>query len=41
MVGGFLGRKGSGEPVVKVILQGLQQVMTGAQVLRWVRQHPG
>ena len=39
MVGGFLGRKGDGEPGVKTIWQGLQQVMSGAQVLRWTRQN--
>ena len=40
IVGGFLGRKGNGEPGVKVVCQGLQQVMNGSQVLRWARQHP-
>lgn len=40
MVGGFLGRKGDGEPGVKVVWQGLQKVMNGAQVLRWARRHP-
>ena len=39
LVGGFLGRKGDGEPGVKTIWQGLQQVMSGAQVLRWTRQN--
>ena len=36
-LGGFLGRKGDGEPGVKTIWQGLQQVMTAAQTLRALR----
>ncbi len=39
MLGGFLGRKGDGEPGVKTIWQGLQQVTTFAQGLRWARQN--
>lgn len=39
MLGGFLGRKGDGEPGVKTIWQGLQQVTTFAQSLRWAREN--
>ena len=38
MLGGFLGRKGDGEPGVKTIWQGLQRVADFAQGLRWARQ---
>ncbi|MHA6881902.1 IS4 family transposase [Ralstonia pseudosolanacearum] len=36
-VGGFLARKGDGEPGAKTIWEGLQQVMTAAQTLRALR----
>ncbi len=39
MVGGFLGRKGDGEPGVKTIWQGLQRVMDCAQGIRWTREN--
>ncbi len=39
MLGGFLGRKGDGEPGVKTIWQGLQQVTTFVQGLRWAREN--
>ncbi len=39
MLGGFLDRKGDGEPGVKTIWQGLQQVTTFAQGLRWAREN--
>ena len=37
MLGGFLGRKGDGEPGVKTLWQGLQRVADFAQGLRWAR----
>lgn len=37
MLGGFLGRKGDGEPGVKTIWQGLQRVTDFAHGLRWAR----
>lgn len=39
MVGGFLGRKGDGEPGAKTIWQGLQRVMDCAQGIRWTREN--
>jgi hypothetical protein len=39
MVGGFLGRKGDGEPGVKTIWEGLQRVMDVAVGLRWAREN--
>ena len=39
MLGGFLGRKGDGEPGVKTIWQGLQRVADFAQGLRWAREN--
>ncbi len=39
MVGGFLGRKGDGEPGVKTIWQGLQRVVDCAQGIRWTREN--
>lgn len=41
MLGGFLGRKGDGEPGVKTLWQGLQRVADFAQGLRWARESPG
>ena len=41
MLGGFLGRKGDGEPGVKTIWQGLQRVADFAQGLRWTRESSG
>ncbi len=35
--GGFLGRKGDGEPGAKTIWQGLERVMTAAETLRGLR----
>ncbi len=37
-LGGFLARKGDGEPGAKTIWEGLQQVMTAAQTLRALRR---
>jgi hypothetical protein len=37
-LGGFLGRKGDGEPSVKTLLQGLQRVMDFALGLRFARE---
>jgi hypothetical protein len=37
-IGGFLGRKGDGEPGVKTIWRGLDQVMTAAQTLQALRE---
>lgn len=39
MLGGFLGRKGDGEPGVKTIWQGLQRVADFAQGLRWAKEN--
>jgi hypothetical protein len=39
MVGGFLGRKGDGEPGVKTLWQGLQRVMDCAHGIRWTREN--
>jgi hypothetical protein len=39
MLGGFLGRKGDGEPGVKTLWQGLQRVTDFAQGLRWARDN--
>lgn len=41
MLGGFLARKGDGEPGVKTIWQGLQRVADFAQGLRWARESSG
>ncbi len=38
MLGGFLGRKGDGEPGVKTIWQGLQRIADAVQMLRWTRE---
>lgn len=38
MLGGFLARKGDGEPEVKTIWQGLQRVMDFVTGLRYVRE---
>ncbi|WP_281369989.1 IS4 family transposase, partial [Paraburkholderia humisilvae] len=38
MPGGFLARKGDGEPGVKTIWQGLQRVMDFAAGLRFARE---
>ncbi|SEI28572.1 Transposase Tn5 dimerisation domain-containing protein, partial [Paraburkholderia hospita] len=38
MLGGFLARKGDGEPGVKTIWQGLQRVMDFAAGLRYARE---
>ena len=38
MLGGFLARKGDGEPGVKTIWQGLQRVMDFATGLRFARE---
>lgn len=40
-VGGFLGRKSDGEPGVKTIWRGLDQVMTAAETLRALREGLG
>ena len=37
-LGGFLGRKNDGEPGVKTIWRGLDQVMTAAQTLKALRE---
>lgn len=37
-LGGFLARKGDGEPGAKTIWEGLQQVMTAAETLRALRR---
>jgi hypothetical protein len=37
-LGGFLGRKSDGEPGVKTIWRGLDQVMTAAQTLKALRE---
>jgi hypothetical protein len=37
-LGGFLGRKGDGEPGAKAIWQGLQRVMDGAATLQFTRE---
>jgi len=37
-VGGFLGRKGDGEPGVKTIWQGLQEVRVAALTLQALRE---
>lgn len=37
-LGGFLGRKGDGEPGVKTLWQGLQRVMDFAAGLRYARE---
>lgn len=39
MHGGFLGRKGNGEPGVKTIWQGLQRIADVAQGLRWAQEN--
>jgi len=38
MCGGFLGRKGDGEPGVQTLWQGLQSVMMFAAGLRYARE---
>ena len=40
-LGGFLGRKSDGEPGVKTIWRGLDQVMTAAQTLQALREEAG
>ncbi|NHZ79192.1 IS4 family transposase, partial [Massilia sp. CCM 8695] len=37
-IGGFLARKSDGEPGVKTIWRGLDQVMTAAQTLQALRE---
>nr|CUV64233.1 protein of unknown function [Ralstonia solanacearum] len=37
-LGGFLARKGDGEPGAKTIWEGLQKVMTAAETLRALRR---
>jgi len=37
-LGGFLARKGDGEPGAKTIWEGLQQIMTAAETLRALRR---
>ena len=39
-LGGFLGRKGDGEPGVKTIWKGMQQVQSFCAGLRYAREHP-
>jgi hypothetical protein len=40
-IGGFLGRKSDGEPGVKTIWQGLDQVFASAETLRALRDGLG
>ena len=40
MVGGFIGRKGDGEPGARTIWRGIERVMSFADGLRYARAHP-
>jgi len=40
-LGGFLGRKGDGEPGAKTIWLGLKEVHVAAKTLRLLRDHGG
>ena len=40
MVGGFIGRKGDGDPGARTIWRGIERVMSFADGLRYARAHP-
>lgn len=40
MAGGFIGRKGDGEPGAKTLWRGIEKIMTFADGLRYARDHP-